>query len=326
MMVWKPLAAVAVILAALVGLALAFAPIVYAEATPLLTALHLPVKPPPLIDGSPKPGPALGTVVGGWWRVQKIAPAAYALGEPQDDPDNYEYLLVGQSRALLIDAGTTKRDIRPVLATLTSLPVTVIPTHLHSDHTNGLRHFASIAMVDLPETRAGVRDGRFHFSRYQYMGTSGAHDSPVFPVSEWVKPDGFIDLGGRRVQVLWTPGHTATSVSLYEPAAKRLYTGDLIYPTSLYAFLPDSSLKAYVATVKRLLADLPADTTIYGAHCCRNDVPAQAPFLAMSDLRDVGAAVAAIQSGKVKGTGFILRRFPVNSKMTLITLYPFGNR
>lgn len=323
---WKPLVAVVVVLAALGGLALAFAPIVYAEASPVLAALHLPVKPPPLIDGAAKPGPALGTVVGGWWRVQQIAPDTYALGEPQDDPDNYEYLLVGQTRALLIDAGTTKRDIRPVLATLTKLPVTVMPTHLHSDHTNGLRHFSSIALVDQPETRAGVRDGQFHFSRYQYMGTSGAHDLPVFPVSEWVKPDAFIDLGGRRVQVLWTPGHTATSISLYEPAAKRLFTGDLIYTTSLYVFMPDFSLSAYAATTKRLLADLPADTVIYGAHCCRNDVPAQAPYLAMSDLRDVGTAVAAIEFGKAKGTGFILRRFPVNSRITLITLYPFGDR
>jgi len=323
---WKALAAIAMVVAALIGLGLSFAPIVYAEASPVLAALHLPVKPPPLIDNSAKPGPALGTVVGGWWRVQKIAPDTYALGEPQDDPDNYEYLLVGQTRALLIDAGTTRRDIRPVLATLTKLPVTVIPTHLHYDHANGLRHFTDIALVDLPETRAGVKNGKFHFTRYQYLGTSGAHDPPVIAVSEWVKPDSFIDLGGRRVQLLWTPGHTATSISIYEPAAKRLYTGDLIYTTSLYAFMPDSSLSAYAATAKRLLADLPTDTIIYGAHCCRNDVPAQAPYLTMSDLHDVGAAVASIQSGKAKGTGFILRRFPVNSKMTLITLYPFGNR
>jgi hydroxyacylglutathione hydrolase len=163
-------------------------------------------------------------------------------------------------------------------------------------------------------------------SRYQYMGTSGVGRAPPFAVSEWVKPDGMIDMGGRQVRVLWTPGHTATSISVSDPAAKLLFTGDLIYPTSLYGFLPDSSLSTYAATADRLIASLPTDTAIYGAHCCRNDVPAQAPRLAMSDLKDVSTAVKAISAGTAKGRGLVVRRFPVNSKMTLITLYPFGNR
>jgi glyoxylase-like metal-dependent hydrolase (beta-lactamase superfamily II) len=310
------------------ALGLAFAPYVYTEAFPWLTKLHLRATPRSLISIDAASGPALGAVVGDRWRVQTIAPDTYALGEPANDPDNYEYLLVGKTRALLIDAGSSPgHDIRPVLATLTSLPVTVIPTHLHFDHTNGLRFAGSIALIDLPQTRARLRDGVVRLGRYQVMGTLGAGEgSPPFKVSEWVKPDGVIDLGGRQVRVLWTPGHTATSISVHDPAAKRLFTGDLIYPTSLYEFMPDSSLSAYAATADRLLASLPADTTIYGAHCCRNDVPAQAPWLSMTDLRDAGAVVKAIKAGTARGRGFILRRFPVNSRMTLLTLYPFGNR
>ena len=95
---------------------------------------------------------------------------------------------------------------------------------------------------------------------------------------------------------------------------------------TLYAFMPDSSLSAYIATADRLLADMPPDTLIYGAHCCRNDVPAQAPWLQMSDLADVRQAAADILDGKAKGRGFLLRRFPVNARMTLLTFYPFGNR
>ncbi len=268
----------------------------------------------------------MGTVVDGYWRVQKISPDTYAIGEPQSDPDNYEYLLIGRTRALLIDAGATwSHDIHTAVATLTNLPVTVIPTHLHFDHTDGLRYFHSIALIDLPETRSRVRNGMVHLSRYEYMGWFLPVGPPVFHVTEWVKPDGFIDLGGRRVQVLWTPGHTATSVSVYDPGEKLLFAGDFIYPTSLYAFLPDSSLSSYETTVNRLLAVLPADTTIYGAHCCRNDATIQAPWLGMNDLSDVKNAVEAIQNGTAKSRGFILRRFPVNSRMTMITLYPFGN-
>jgi glyoxylase-like metal-dependent hydrolase (beta-lactamase superfamily II) len=323
---WKVAAEFSAAAAVVAGLGLAFAPVLYSECFIWATRLHLQATPSPLVVAAPTHGPALGDVVDGYWRVQKIAPDTWAIGEPQDDPDNYEYLLVGKTRALLIDAGATARDIRPVLAGLTQLPVMVIPTHLHSDHTNGLRHFSSIAMIDLPETRSRMREGFFHLGRYQVMGSPDGTPPSVFPVTEWVKPDGDIDLGERRVQVLWTPGHTATSASIHDAAAKLLFTGDLIYTTSLYAFMADSSLSAYAATTQRLLTIIPADTRIYGAHCCRSDAPPQAPWLGMSDLGDVARTVEEIRSGDAKGKGFLLRRFPVNRQMTLLTFYPFGNR
>ncbi|WP_374572022.1 MBL fold metallo-hydrolase [Phenylobacterium sp.] len=310
--------------AALIGLCVTFAPYLFTELFIVFERdLHVSLMPPTQNAASfrPRPGAPLGEVIDGYWRVQQIAPDTWAIGEPQDAPDNYEYLLVGQSRALLIDAGATRRDIHQALSRLTKLPVTVIPSHLHFDHTNGLSHFTSIALIDTPQTRAREKDGVVRLGRYQYIGSDG----PVFRPTQWVKPDEWIDLGGRRVQVLLTPGHTATSVSIHDPERKLLFTGDLIYPTSLYVFLPDSSLSAYRTTAARLLAAMPADTTIYGAHCCRNDGPPQAPWLSMSDLRDVDTAVAAIQAGQAKGRGVFIRRFPVNGRMTLLTLYPLAN-
>lgn len=268
-------------------------------------------------------GTPLGTVAAGRWLVQKIAPGTWALGEPADAPDNYEYLIVGNTRALLFDAGSGERDMTPVLRTLTPLPITVLPSHLHFDHTNGLKHFGHIALIDLPETRARQQGNRVQLTRHQYLG----NHPPQFRVSEWVRPDSTIDLGGRPITVLSTPGHTATSVSLSDPALRLLFTGDYLYPTSLYAFMADSSLSAYVATANRLLTTLPADTRIYGAHCCRNDGVAQAPWLAMTDLAQARDAIVRIEAGTQSGgRGWPVRRFPVNSRMTIVTLYPWGNR
>ena len=326
-MTWKHrVFAGAAILTALLLIAFALAPTLFAEA--FIFSLHHDVRvlPSPADPKAfdPRPGPALGKVVAGYWRVQQIAPGTFAIGEPQNDPDNYEYLIVGTKRALLVDSGATARDIRAVLATLTSLPVTVIPTHLHWDHTNGLRNFNAIALIDLPETRLRVgSDGFVQLTRHEYID----NDPPRFRVSEWIRPDGVVDLGGRRVRILSTPGHTATSISVYDPASRFLFTGDYLYPTSLYAFMPDSSLSAYAATADRLLAMLPADTRLYGAHCCRNDAPAQAPWLDLGDLRDARAEIRKIQAGAATGgRGFLIRRYPVNSRMTILTLYPFGNR
>jgi len=318
---WITVGAMAV--AAVIGLYQA--PTLFGLTQDLFEQYHVAWKPRPLPMPKPPPGPAAGQVAAGRWRVEAIGPDTYAIGEPQDDLDNYEYLLIGRARALLIDSGSTLQDIRPVIAGLTRLPVTVIPTHLHWDHTNGLRHFSSIALIDLPETRSRVgADGAVHLDHHEYMAPMAT--APVFRVSEWVKPDDVIDLGGRQMQVLWTPGHTATSVSIYDANARRLFTGDYMYTTSLYAFMPDSSLSAYEATADRLLSLLPPDAVLYGAHCCRSDAPPGAPWLSVGDLRAVRRAVDDIRSGKARGQGTLLRRYPVNHQMTLITFYPFGNR
>lgn len=307
------------------ALFLGVAPYAFAEMLMAAARVEANIMPPPADPTKywARPGAAAGTVVDGHWRVEKIAPDTWAIGEPASEPDNYEYLIVGKRRALLIDSGATRNhDLRRVVAGLTALPVTVIPSHLHFDHTNGLGFFRDIALIDLPETRGRAQGTHVRLGRYQYEGWS-----PVdFTVTQWIEPGATIDLGGRSVVILSTPGHTTTSVSVWEPAGKRLYTGDFLYPTTLYAFAPDSSLSTYVTTIDRLLALLPRDTRLYGAHCCRNDAPPAAPWLATTDLEDARAAVQAIQAGQLAGRGFIIRRFPVNDRMTMLTLYPLANR
>ena len=67
-----------------------------------------------------------------------------------------------------------------MIRALTALPVTVLPSHLHFDHTGGIGVFHSIAMLDLPATRADVHDGRFTPGRYEFHGMSdGLHATDV---------------------------------------------------------------------------------------------------------------------------------------------------
>lgn len=324
-MQWRTLVGWLSVAAGAAALLVALLPFAFAELTMAAAALGVNMMPAPANPAQfrPLPGPAAGTVIDSHWRVERIAPGTWAIGEPAADPDNYAYLLVGTRRALLIDSGATRtHDIRRAISGLTRLPVTVIPSHLHHDHTNGLGVFRDIALIDLPDTRARAQGNDVRLGRYQYARW-GTVD---FTVAQWIRPGGTIDLGGRSVTILATPGHTTSSVSVWEPTGKRLYTGDFLYPTTLYAFAPDSSLSTYVTTIDRLLALLPPDTRLYGAHCCRNDAPPQAPWLSTRDLADTRAAITRIQSGDLEGRGFIIRRFPVNHRMTLLTLYPLANR
>lgn len=107
-----------------------------------------------------------------------------------------------------------------------------------------------------------------------------------------------VDLGGRSLQVLSTPGHTASSVALFDAQNKRLFIGDFLYPTTLYAFLPGASLSAYQATAKMLLKVLPADAMLWTAHCCRKNEGVAAPWLSMADLRDLDVTLSAVRAAR----------------------------
>jgi hydroxyacylglutathione hydrolase len=222
-------------------------------------------------------------------------------------------LIVGQTRAVLFDSGSGTRDISGVVAGLTNLPVTVIVSHLHFDHLGGIGPFGRVAMIDLPETRANMSKGLFQPSRYEYMGFWDGRVAPSFRIDEWLAPGAVIDLGGRTVRVLSTPGHTPSSLALFDATNRELFIGDFIYPTTLYAFLPGASLSAYQTTARMLLGMLPQDTMLWTAHCCRKHEGVSAPWLSMSDVRDLAV-------------GFYPRVFPVNDEMTLATGLPWNNR
>ena len=74
------LAGVGLVLAVL----LAAAPRIYAEIFMLCGHLHCDMIPPPADPKAfrARQGAAAGTVVDGYWRVEKIAPDTWAIGEP----------------------------------------------------------------------------------------------------------------------------------------------------------------------------------------------------------------------------------------------------
>jgi glyoxylase-like metal-dependent hydrolase (beta-lactamase superfamily II) len=258
--------------------------------------------------------------------VETIDATTFAIGEPRYYQDNYSYLIVGAQRAVLFDAGTGNRDLVRVVRSLTTLPVTVIPSHLHFDHVGALGRFDHTALVDLPSLRTRVDDGTLKLGRYEFLGTADGLPPPRFAVDAWWFPGTDIDLGGRRLRVLHTPGHTPTSVSLYDAERHWLFAGDLIYPGRLYAFLPGASRRAYLQTTRQLLAMLDPGARIYTAHVADDPVIIAAPVLEVADLRALEATLLAIDGGTAVSTGFYPRIFPVRGPITFATGFAWNNR
>ncbi len=291
------------------GLALGFAnrrtvlPRVFA----LLVERPAPKAPPPL--------PPSVSWSGEWYTVERLDEATIAIGEPRSEGRNVSYLLLGEQRALLFDAGEGWADLAPVVDDLTDLPVTVLPSHLHYDHLGSVGSFSAVVLPDLPMLRAQVRDGVLVPTADQFLGFVVDRDPPALRVAGWWKPGDVVDLGGRKIVLRHTPGHTPESVSLWDPQRNWLFTADYLTPQPLFAFLPGSSIGEYRATARGLLRIMPEDVVLWGGHDERTDT--LAPQLTISDLRDLAATLEAIGRGEAAASGIFPRVYPVNERIEI---------
>ena len=72
-----------------------------------------------------------------------------------------------------------------------------------------------------------------------------------------LRDDDVIDLGGRKITVIHTPGHSPGHMCFWEAELNSLFTGDLVYKDTLFAYFPSTDPQAYLKSLKRVAA-LPA--------------------------------------------------------------------
>ena len=154
------------------------------------------------------------------------------------------YLLLGNSRALLLDTGATHDpDRAPVRETVdrlitawlavharASYPLAVAHTHGHGDHVAGDLQFEG-----RPDTTVVGRDVQ---SVVDFFGFTRWPDEVVE-----------LDLGGRVLEVTGTPGHHGSSISIFDAWTGFLLTGDTVYPGRLYV----QDMPAFIDSLDRLL-------------------------------------------------------------------------
>lgn len=313
--------AVAALVLATVACFAAFAPYVAVEAYSWSSY--------PTVFATPKPdqgGDGGVRWFEGYYAVERLDDRTYAIGEPRYYQSNYSYLVLGGRRAILFDSGPGVRDIKPVVEALTDLPVTVATSHLHYDHVGNMDRFERVAMLDLPGLREGVGgDGVFRFGRYDHLGFVDGVEPPVARVTDWWEPGEEMDLGGRTLEILHTPGHSPYDTMLYDEDNSMLFTGDLLYPATLLALLPGSSRSAYLDSATDLLRKVPPDTDLFAGHAAYTKTP-QVPRLSVSDLSDLRETLEGAREGRREAEGVFPRSYRVNDRIELQTGFPWNNR
>ena len=251
-----------------------------------------------------------------YYTIQKIDERTFAIGEPRYYQLNFNYLIIGDTRAVIFDAGTGQRDIRRVVESLTSLPITFIPSHLHYDHIGNEVIFEKTALVDLPHLRKRAIENKLPLTRYEHLGEVEGYPLPEIKVSEWLAPNETIDLGGRLLMVLYTPGHTEDSISLFDKESGYLFSGDFLYPGELYGFLPNSNMGDYLQGAETIESLGEIRLRVFGAH--RDDTMGM-PELNLENVIRLRDALKDIHSGKLKPNGIYPVSYKVDERVELLS-------
>ena len=133
------------------------------------------------------------------------------------------YLLIGKTKALLIDTGAVAdAKTMPLAQTVISLlsnegsrlPLMVVHTHGHLDHRSGDGQFRALPDVEVVPT--DLESVKSHFG-----------------IADWPNGTAQIDLGDRVIDVIPTPGHYPSHVAYYDRQTGLFFSGDFLLPGRL---------------------------------------------------------------------------------------------
>jgi len=144
------------------------------------------------------------------------------------------YLIEGNKKAVLLDAGTKITDLDKIVASITDKPVTLMLTHVHPDHVGAADYFPVVYMN--PGDKA-----------------SAAQMMPNYKGEFKYLEDGqIIDLGGRQLQVVFTPAHTWGSTTYIDKDAGYGFSGDSFGSGNLLLFA--GTFSDLIATCEKMSA------------------------------------------------------------------------
>ncbi|NSW95204.1 MAG: MBL fold metallo-hydrolase [Bacteroidales bacterium] len=187
------------------------------------------------------------------------------------------YLVEGYKKAVLIDAGTKIQDLDKIVAGITDKPVTLIATHVHPDHTGSAINYFSALYINPADT---VNIPRM---MPDYKGEV-----------KFLKDGEILDLGGRKLEVVFTPGHTPGSTTFLDKDAGYGFSGDSFGSGNLLLTTDFSTLIATCEKTGRLM-DKYGISKLYPGHFFgKNEETRQR-------VRDLITLSKDVLSGKVKG-------------------------
>jgi glyoxylase-like metal-dependent hydrolase (beta-lactamase superfamily II) len=238
-----------------------------------------------------------------WYSVYRIHDWLYALYEDGQYDEALMYLVIGEERAAIIDGGTGIGRLDKLVEELTEKPYFLLLTHTHNDHIGGCKDIKEIAVVDDVMSRESSEKGlgRDKMGEMLEPGavikplpeTFNPSDffAPPYTVKWWLKDREVIDLGGRELEVIYTPGHSSDHICLLDRKAGYLYTGDIYYTGGVTSYLPGGDHDDFIESCRRLVELMPEYDWLMPAH--------NEPLVEKEQMMEMYDAAKGIRDGSI---------------------------
>lgn len=147
------------------------------------------------------------------------------------------YIIEGSEKAILLDAGTKIEGLRKIVEGITSKPITLIATHVHPDHTGSAINDFEEIWINAADTVNVPMFMQGYPGKINYL-----EDGQVF------------ELGGRSIEVVFTPGHTPGSATFFEMDSRKWgYSGDAFGSGNLLLTTNFSTLLATTTRIEKYM-------------------------------------------------------------------------
>jgi glyoxylase-like metal-dependent hydrolase (beta-lactamase superfamily II) len=174
------------------------------------------------------------------------------------------YLVLDEEsrKALLIDPGLESEGIYDVILEQALEVSAIVNTHGHFDHVCGNAFFQA-------KTGAPVlihREDAAMMRQAAEQALAFGFQVPTPPPPDRLLAEGDeVAVGGHRLRVLHTPGHTPGGICLHGEGL--VFVGDALFAGSIgRTDLPGGSTEVLLASIRRKLLSLPDETTVYPGH------------------------------------------------------------
>ena len=164
--------------------------------------------------------------------------------------------------AFIVDPADSADEIQLKITELGVKPVAILLTHGHFDH---------IGAVD--ELRDKYKIKVYVYEDERDVMTSDANLASMIGKRMSVEADEYlrdlqtIIIGGEKIQVIHTPGHTKGSCCFYLPDEKVLFSGDTMFCQSFgRTDFPTGSMSQLISSIKNRLLKLDDDVKVYPGH------------------------------------------------------------
>ncbi len=219
---------------------------------------------------------------GDWYHVYRLPGDVYAINEFRHIQEVNFFLIPGKEKAVLFDTGLGILPLKPLIQELYDGEIIAVNSHAHFDHMgnnpafqpvfgHGDGYAAGVAARGLCRADVGDQMDEEMF-KGGYPEGFDPDEYGVKPYEVRNVPEGHIfDLGGRRLRVIYTPGHSTDGLMLYDEENRILFTGDTFYMGALYAQFSEglfghSDIKQYYESLERVSREIPSDVQLYCSH------------------------------------------------------------